>query len=293
MVHGAQIANAQKQLVTLPELTAGLPNAANAAYYLDWFQTRVVVLDIEKDCPPELTDQLIASFILPGLNGRPAPALYHEVSMSGRGYHIVLPAPTNINQYRIAASKPKIQHPQKWYEILFCHWITFTRVPIPTDRYTTIAPDTPRCNLEGVLAQLIELNPAANAPAPVIDKGPVTTTLSPRAAEILKALQQTRPYDIVEPDSYSNDLSKYEMAQMYRLATAACRMYRTRAVIDQRLGTATPSPEQTHTDITAITHALARQELPHREKHDRLRSGLPFLLVECSTAAAKAISDAH
>ena len=64
----------ERVLVTLDELTAGLPTASNCAMFVDAPSQGCVILDIEKTCPADVRDQLLA-----------IGALYAETSLSGKG----------------------------------------------------------------------------------------------------------------------------------------------------------------------------------------------------------------
>ncbi|BAS11870.1 hypothetical protein AHiyo8_01730 [Arthrobacter sp. Hiyo8] len=110
-------------LLTLDELSTRLPAAANCAFYLRAATNGLIVIDIEKTCPPEIAQQLLA---LPGI-------LYTEESMSGLGYHFVAPLPANFSAFPIGAGKRKLQEEHGWYEILIDHWCTFTRRPVAAD----------------------------------------------------------------------------------------------------------------------------------------------------------------
>src|SRR5207248_8940766 len=66
-------------LTDLDELTCALPAASNAAFFLQAQTDGLVVIDVEADCPPGIAADLLRQ---PGI-------LYAELSMSGRGFHLV------------------------------------------------------------------------------------------------------------------------------------------------------------------------------------------------------------
>ncbi|MFP3802932.1 hypothetical protein, partial [Paraburkholderia sp. SIMBA_027] len=77
--------------------------------------------------------------------------------MSGRGYHLVIPVPTNLHDFPVAVGKRVLREEHGWYELLFEHWVTFTRRPVPADVLARAesTPDTPRfAAVEDVYAAL-------------------------------------------------------------------------------------------------------------------------------------------
>lgn len=108
-------------LMPLEDLIRALPLAANHAFFLRARTDGLLMVDIEPDCPPGIAADLIA---LPEI-------VYSEVSMSGRGFHLLAPLPTNFWDYPVAAAKTVLREEHGWYEFLLEHWVTFTRQPIP------------------------------------------------------------------------------------------------------------------------------------------------------------------
>ena len=124
-------------LVTLEELKGFLPNATNNAFYLKAQIDGLLVLDIEKTCPPEIAAKLLGI----------SDTLYSELSMSGKGYHLLLPLPSNFWDFPIATGKKVLKEEHGYYEILLDHWVTFTRNEVPAERYILgadgVLPDAP------------------------------------------------------------------------------------------------------------------------------------------------------
>ena len=85
-------------------------------YVLDCLKDNYVVMDIEPTCTKELKEKLLK-----------LPYLYGEVSMSGHGYHLILPLPKDvIKKYPNAKKKNCLKGEKNMYEILMYHTVTFT-----------------------------------------------------------------------------------------------------------------------------------------------------------------------
>ena len=117
-------------LVTLDELTSGLPGATNCAYWLDASLDGVVVIDIERTCPPEVSAPILE-----------LGSLYSEVSMSSLGYHLLMPLPASFYDMP-AGSRSVLRAEHGYWEVLqrLCQ-----RVTVYETRQTvwTRAPGTP------------------------------------------------------------------------------------------------------------------------------------------------------
>lgn len=244
-------------LVTLDELTARLPRASNCAYYLRTFFDGYLVVDIEKTCPPEEAARLLA---MPG-------ALYSETSMSGKGYHLLMPRPANFHDYGPATRKRVLRHPQGWWEILLEHWVTFTRRQIPADvreRMQALAPEAPP-TWEELWAEIADgAKDAAKADLEVDAEKPEI----PFEEEII-ALVTKRPHGKTKAE-FHNDTSRFEFSAL--------------GVLWHRMGPAVgyyayKAPKGTYTDsvLVWLLYACAVKVLPHRAKHDTERGGMPYL----------------
>ena len=110
-------------LVDLYDVSNILPNATNATYSLNQVLDDFVVLDIEPRCPPEIRDNLLT-----------LPYMYGELSMSGKGFHLIFQKPST--KYKeILMSKPAIREENGYYEFLLTHYVTFTGMVLkPTDQ---------------------------------------------------------------------------------------------------------------------------------------------------------------
>lgn len=253
-------------LVSLPDLTDALPSASNNAFYLRSQTDGVLVLDIEPKCPPEVARELLA-----------LPNLYEELSMSGNGYHLVMPMPANFWDYPIATGKLVLKETHGWYEILLDHWVTFTRKPIPEGRRVDK-------NFEpGAWEQLYDSLAKNAVEAPTVDFNLDDTRPEiPRREQILDLM--TRVAVTKGIDDYHGDASRYEFG--------------TLAVLFNRLKTiliaireAEPDFDYNESAIAWLLFEAATQILPPRDKHMETRNGMPLLLNTAVALVARRLGD--
>lgn len=260
----------ERCLVTLDELTENLPRAANRAFWLRGSLDGVLVLDIEPACPPEEAARLLS---LPG-------ALYAERSMSGRGFHVLMPLPANFRQFPVAAAKVKLRHSHGWWEVLIEHWATFTGVPVGDTSYLG-APAPGPCDWEGVYAELAveavevaALNLDVDAERPEIF----------RREQVLEIV--TRDGCKRDPESFHGDMSRFEFSVMGVLYN------RLRNVLNA-VESVTPDYVYDDTAVAWLLYDAATTVLEHRPKHDELRNGMPLLLNSAVALIAQRLAEAE
>lgn len=280
-IHGAKVAHADTELFTLNELRTHIPGAANCAYYLNAQVDNVIIIDIEPECPPQVTAQLLTLL----RNG----TYYAETSMSGKGYHIVAPLPENFHQYPDATAKPALKHPQGWFEILLNHWVTFTRNPISDEVMATMpAPGTYELTPEKLWD-----NCAPHAVAPTtthteIDLEELYEDISDEdkywekdvATDVLYQFKRYRNSDNAKTlEDFSNDHSRYEFSQISIIANMVIENYLDRIYYGLGKDLDATLDTEIHSDIIVrITYIVVQQSLEHRPKHDEQRGGMDYLL---------------
>lgn len=258
-------------LVTLAELTQGLPAASNAAFYLHGHTDGLLVIDVEPDCPAAIAANLLA---LPGI-------LYAETSMSGRGYHLVTALPEDFYEHHAAAGKRVLREAHGWYEILIDHWVTFTREPIGEQvmaraRNVDLA-SAPFGSVAGLYTSLAaaakatrtaltQVNTSATAPEIKAGRQIVERTLA-AAAPRLKTLEH-----------FGGDHSRYEFSVLGVLN------YQMRAQLI-RVGYVRRATYSVN-DQAWLLYQAALEVLPSRPKHHERRNGRPFLLDRAAAMLA-------
>ena len=252
-------------LVTLDELTAGLPTAANCAMFVDAPSQGCVVLDIEKTCPADVRDNLLA-----------IGALYAETSLSGKGYHLLLPLPASFNELTVAANKAVLKGPHGWWEILQSnHFVTYTRNPTPMPVSTTVDQNL----WDRVWRSVAE--DANNAPVVTYDS--IDTDKRPEHdwyEPVLRTLIARSRFFGHTLDNFEHDHSRYEWAYAQYIYNNLLQL----RVSPQAIGL--PSGENIPMNSIVVDSAIASwliyetldHYLEHRAKHDETRSGMPLLL---------------
>lgn len=257
-------------LVTLDELTAFLPDAANCAFYLQAQTDGVMVLDIEKTCPPEIAAPLLGM----------SETLYSDLSMSGRGYHLLMPLPGNFWDYPLAVGKKVLKEEHGYYEILLEHWVTFTRNEIPAERYVDsdgILPVAPAWDeLYASLAELAEETPALefdiSAEKPEI----------PREEQIVDLMTRQPPKRDLA--SFHGDHSRWEFSILGVLYNRlAAILVAVKDVVDH------PYDER---DQAWLVYLAGQKIIPARNKHEEYRNGVPLLLNAAVSLVARRAADA-
>ncbi|MET0885809.1 MAG: hypothetical protein ABWX92_05095 [Mycetocola sp.] len=252
-------------LVTLDELTDFLPNAANNAFYLRAQTDGFLVLDIEKTCPPDIAADLLK-----------IPNLYVEWSMSGKGFHLILPLPANFWDYPIATSKKVLQEEHGYYEILLDHWVTFTRSVVPAHQMPqAVEPGA----WEELYAKLAKT--AVEAPASEFDLSAERPEI-PRINQILD-LMTRRPLEKTLED-FNGDYSRFEFSTLGVL-------YNRMKPILVAVMDAEPGAVFDEAAKSWLIYEAAARMLPAREKHDEVRNGLPLLLNAAMALVARRLGD--
>lgn len=263
-------------LVTLDELTERLPNAANVAFYLQSLSDGLMVIDIEPDCPAEISSQLLT---IP-------EAIYTETSMSGKGFHLVTPVPENFCDFKAAMGKKVLREEHGYYEILLEHWCTFTRRPIAEnvwERAQAVEETEERySSASGLYASL-----ARSARATQTVSGEVETVAeAPEiagGAEIVSRTLDGAEGRLKTVDDFEGDTSRWEFSV---LGTLHREMQRHLVVIGFLKWT-----KFTDSDVAWLLYEAAREVLPHRTKHRERRNGRTFLLDRAAAMVAENKTD--
>lgn len=250
----------EASLESLPVVQQYIPNAPNYTFYMDALTDGFVMLDVEKTCPQDIKDQLLK-----------LPYIYGEVSASGKGYHLIFPIPDCFSEYPIAQKKIVMKEEHGYYEILLNHYAMFTRRMIaPADPDTTESFDNlfrSMCKKQKeVVKGDADVNLTEPEPGPDYDK--------------IVGLLNRQTYRKT-PDDFSGDISRFEygfISTRYQL-------------LKKLLAVNSIAPGYTYSDNEKawILYNLAKDNLPHRAKHDEVRNNLPWLLYLAQDVIAKDI----
>ncbi|MCJ0875168.1 hypothetical protein [Streptomyces sp. AP-93] len=257
-------------LLTLDELTAAIPNAANAAFYLQAQTDGLLVLDVEADCPPGVATELLR---LPGI-------LYSELSMSGQGFHLVMPLPKNFHDFPVAVGKRVLREEHGWYELLLDHWSTFTRQPVPDliVAHVKAATSTPAfASIEDLYAQLaVNASESSGISASAVNTAEDMPDIPYSQVIVEQALAGAR-HQLRDPGDFNHDLSRWEfsvLGSLYGWMRMQLRAYSALGV------------EYSTGDIAWLLYKAALDVIPARPKHNERRNGRPFLLDRAAALVA-------
>ncbi|MFD2794631.1 hypothetical protein ACFS27_13825 [Promicromonospora vindobonensis] len=260
----------QSCLVTLGELTRAIPDAANNAFYLQAQTDGLLVLDIEPDCPPEVATDLLR---LPG-------TLYSELSMSGKGFHLLAALPENFHDFPNAATKRVLREEHGWYELLLDHWATFTRHSVP-ERIIAHANSATEsaafASYEDLYAELaLKARESAAGSASDIDTDEAMPEI-PYAQEIVEQTLATARHQLRAPEDFDHDLSRWEfsvLASLHGWMRTQLRAYNALGI------------EYSVGDVAWLLYRAAVEIIPPRPKHSQRRNGRPFLLDRAAALVA-------
>lgn len=245
-------------LVDLQTVCDTLPTAKTNTYLLDATDDGLVVLDVEGRCPEHLKREFLK-----------LPYLYGEISMSGYGLHLVFELPRQIlNKYPNAMTKASLQSENKDYEVLMAdHFITFTRNSLPPSDGTCTVEDFERifealCRIQKKTVKFDTVNVAD-----------VDTESIPDFEKIMTYLRQFNYNKTLEDFEYPNKTG-YDNSAYEHYATRYYYTQLKKCIYNSAYTGAVYSDEEK----AMLIYSIAKEKIPYREKHDEMRSGMPWLL---------------
>ena len=244
-------------LMTLDEVNEIIPNASNHAYHFDYQITNAIVLDIEPKCPEILKKSFLEMNYI-----------YGEISLSGKGLHLIFPVPECFDNYPIAQQKKVLKEEHGYYEFLLYHYVTFTHNMLPEATGTNTI-DTVFETLCRKQKESVKTDTDINLTKPEI----------PKEKTLLKTLCHIEYKKT--PNDFYGDMSKYE--------------YGFTGFYHSKLKKQIQLPHyksHTYTDNEKawLLYEIAMQKLEHRANHDENRNGLPWLLYLAQEIIAKDIT---
>lgn len=261
VIKGASFKNGNQPFVTFTELLAILPNAKTATYVLNQSVDDICVLDVEPKCPAEIRDKLLQ-----------LPYLYCELSMSGKGYHMVFETPKDTKFREIVIGKDSLRTEGGIFEILLNHNVTFTGLACePTENVNLKPIDAFNAIFEKLAseAELHSYKEYDTSDLPDIDDIPYGDEI---LESVLEAEFKKTPADYTSVDKNGvtyDDPNKYEFGVL--------------GFFNQRLESTLKKEkykdhEYTMKEHLVLLYDIAVEAIPYREKHDEMRDGMPFLM---------------
>lgn len=305
-IYGARHTQLNTDTVTLDKLNVAFPDAANATFYAQALSDHMLVIDIEKTCPPDIAQKLLC---LPG-------ALYHEISKSGRGYHMLVPLPDDekIREQLAAITLTALRSPGGHFEVLLNHWVTFTRNQVTAENWNTLCHRAAQAqaqsqrqantNVASRLTAAEHMSSEGETDDAVVklrefDYSSVNTLIGDLIAhrnatavayasisvdeEMLEHVHQLPHYEQLHAalssahysrtlDHYDGDLSRFEFAFLGWLNKQLTTLIKVHGVADNY----TPDAR------AVMIYEVATELLDHRDKHDTTRCDMPYLLYSAT-----------
>lgn len=255
-IKGANFYNEQS-LATLDEIEYFFKQrnqiVQNYAFYLNTITDEFMVLDIEPECPEPIRKKLLNT-----------PFLYGEISLSGKGIHLVFGRPACFMDYPNAYQKPALKEEHKYYEILLNHFCTFTGKMIPTPEHPT--EDFNEIYKE-LATQAKKIEKQKEAKIQSLSEKPNTQ----QAETVLRLLDyaakqyKKKPTDFLKDKTKCQpDMSRYEWSFIAYLNWKLATILEVSAV----------KKEHTYSDEEKayFLYTTATKWLEHRPKHDTFRN---------------------
>ncbi len=259
-VVGASFKDGNMPLVDLYDVRNILPNAANATYSLHQALDNFVVLDIEPKCPQKIRDSLLT-----------LPYLYGELSMSGKGFHLIFRKPST--RYKeILMSKTAVREENGYYEFLLTHYVTFTGMMLrPTEQ--CIFQDISKMDeLFDDIAKTKKLS--------------INTEMNPDSIPKLNDIVYGKTIaSTLKRAVYGKTLSDFKNDNSaYEFGVIGFYMHN----LDLLLSTTKYNKQEyMPPEKVRILYTVVSDVIPHRIKHEEFRNGIPMLMYSCMRAMTR------
>lgn len=261
-IHGA-LSTTPSSLMTLADVNQTIPNATNNTYYLKSTIDKIVVLDIEPKCPIELKKQLLE-----------LPYLYGEVSLSGKGYHLLFALPECIADYPDAKYKTVMREEHGYYEILMDHYITFSRNEITQD--ASFLENKSKLSFDDIFKEL-----ASTQTTTTRKTINITNDIDPDSIPLFDDIMTTLLPLIYKKtiDDFHDDYSKFEYG--------VTGFYHHKLQILLKATKYATAHNYTDEEKSIILYEIIKTKIVFREKHTTMREQLPWLLYLAQNVISK------
>ena len=228
----------------------------NHAFYLDAIEHGFCVLDIEPKCPENIKQQLLQ-----------LPYRYGEISLSGKGYHLVFDLPIEIlKEYPIVYQKVAMKEEHGYYEILLNHFCTFTGKLIPPSNPSTLNGFNGFKELFQTLA--MEQKDTRGSDVDVQEIEGVNTKMTDQILILLHTASKQYHKTLAD---FHDDHSTYEFAFIAFLNYKLNLILKVQAIQNE-------NHVYSDSEKAWFLWQTAMNDLPFRAKHREKRDHLPWLL---------------
>lgn len=256
-IQGANFYNEQS-LATLDEVDNFFTQLnqipKNHTFYLNTVTDEFMILDIEPECPEEIRQKLLNT-----------PFLYGEVSLSGKGIHLVFGQPACFLDYPNAYKKPALKEEHKYYEILLNHFCTFTGKMIPHPKHPTADFNE---IYKSLATQARQIEKQKEAQIQSLTDKPNTE----QADTILRLLDYAGKHYSKKPSDFVKDKIKCQPdMSRYEWSFIAYLNWKLQSILEV---SAIKKEPHTYTDEEKayFLYEIATRYLKHRPKHDTYRT---------------------
>lgn len=249
-------------MTTIDKTLDIIPYPKNHAYFMDIKKDDFILLDIEPNCPEKIKNKFLKT-----------PYIYGEYSLSGKGVHLVYKRPKNYKDFPVVLNKPNVKEKNKFYEIMFSHWVTFTRNTLPII-------DNSKNNNNDYFIKAFEKLCEENKNFEIaqidfkINENRLNTI--PNYKNIIDYMinvcdeYSKEPSDFYDDDRGEDDLSKYEFGftgfYYYKLLNVLKFYDRNNKNI------------YSNEDKAILLYEVVKRKIEFRPKHNEKRDNLPWLL---------------
>lgn len=267
--------------VTLPELNSNQNlKFTNRAYHLNAEKNHVICIDIENTITEPMKTRLLQ-----------LPFQYLEYS-THLGFHGLLYVDDKYinreNEYLFDITNLKIPN-RTWEVILNNHYCTFTQDVIEPIQMDEKTKDNMMINFLNYLVQIDQVNQKARYDRQQALN--VKSEIPERINKIAKLFPESDFKNIarISPDLYVDNSGQPDMS---RYEFNICKLIRKQIASRLIYGFVDPFSALTLNDgakglsaddYVYLTYYFAQKIIPHRDKHDTQRDGLPYLLYTCSS----------
>lgn len=252
VIRGAQNESCLTDLNNLLRIVNAIPQ--QFVYSLNAPRDGFVVLDIEKTCPDEIKDRLLD-----------LPFLYGDISMSGKGCHLVFPCPP-LDEVTINKVAMKEEH--GYYEVLIHHFVTFTNFTMLPRYDASNAP----IQFQQIWDELKSTQRLATKTEMEFDIDSVKLDFP--QYDVLKdaIIRNFKQRFRKRPDDYGGDMSRYEFAVIGSVRVS------TNLILDVPVFARKIKLDEMQKIM--LVYQIVTEILEPREKHNEIRDGKPMLLYQ-------------
>lgn len=233
----------------------------NHAFNMNTDEDGFILLDIEPACPPHIMRKFLK-----------LPYIYAEKSLSGKGIHMIMPILPEYRQYPAVLKLQKMQEPHRYYEIMFDHWVTFTR-----DMLKPANPDADDSFYHEIFKELAEKQiekTTEDLEFEMDDDHNVEVSDIPGADEIIAyATNGANEYKRTLKD-HNGDASTFVFGMSGHFYSIMSKLMKVSSI--KKLG-----HEYTPQERTRILYAIIKDRVPDRPKNHERRGNTTWLMAQC------------